>query len=125
MKRGYTLVEVVMAIFISAIVVTAVFSVVLSSRSGTRAGARKQKAYMVINGVLNDLKNYVTADPNPCTSQNPDCMTGPVNPFNSAGCDNNTWGLIDDYCGGNCRGNDNLLNVSTLDTCRSVIAGDP
>ncbi|MBI4056701.1 MAG: type II secretion system protein [Elusimicrobia bacterium] len=62
-SRGYTLIEMVMALFITGIVVTAVFSVVLSARATTNKGGRREAAFFYTRQAMDRLKAYVTADP--------------------------------------------------------------
>ena len=73
MNRGYTLVEVVVAMLLSAIMISAVFSVALTGRTQTSSrGDCQVAAAQAAQALLQRLKNYV-ADPSYATSG----ITGP------------------------------------------------
>ena len=61
--NGFTLVEVMVAIMVSAMMVTAFFSIALTSRIQTIRVDHKLAANQLAQQVLQNLKNYV-ADPN-------------------------------------------------------------
>jgi prepilin-type N-terminal cleavage/methylation domain-containing protein len=81
---GYTLIEVVVAMLISCIMVTAMFSVALTSRQGSGKSDRHLIANQAARQVSSQLRAYVTGcncDPSTgaCSTVNNDCtmMTGP------------------------------------------------
>jgi prepilin-type N-terminal cleavage/methylation domain-containing protein len=63
-SSGYTLVEVMVAMLLTSIMVTSVFSVALTVKTGGNKGERKIKAAAGARQVAAMLKNYVTGDPN-------------------------------------------------------------
>ncbi|MFH1618736.1 MAG: prepilin-type N-terminal cleavage/methylation domain-containing protein [bacterium] len=68
---GFTLIEVVMAVFIAAIAVMAIFSVVLSSRvSGVKTDMREEGT-MVMKHAAEMLKSYVSAQITPTEPVDP------------------------------------------------------
>jgi prepilin-type N-terminal cleavage/methylation domain-containing protein len=58
-QAGYTLVEVVIAILLTAVIVTAVFSVSLSSKTGDVKAERKLMGAVGTRQVASMLRNYV------------------------------------------------------------------
>lgn len=62
MDRGYTLIEVVIAVFLTAIVVTSVFSVAVSSSASGGKAERKMLAAQAAKSLSSALKDYVTGD---------------------------------------------------------------
>jgi prepilin-type N-terminal cleavage/methylation domain-containing protein len=60
LRRGYTLVEVVIAMLISSIMVTAMFGVALSQKVGTTQGDHRLYADQAIRQVSSQLRAYVT-----------------------------------------------------------------
>lgn len=84
MSRGYTLVEVVVAMLLMAIMVSSVFSLALSSRQAGGKSERRMEAARITKEVTGLLKNYVTGDPTTTL------IAGP-NANNPA----NTWSLDD------------------------------
>jgi type II secretory pathway pseudopilin PulG len=60
---GYTLVELVISMFVTGIVVAAVLSVALSSKKGSGKHDRKLIASELSRGLTTMLRTYVTADP--------------------------------------------------------------
>lgn len=79
---GYTLVEVMVAMLLTTIMVTSVFSVALTVKTGGNKGESKIKAAAGARMVAALLKNYVTGDPasavipGPGTGANSWSMTG-------------------------------------------------
>lgn len=61
-KAGYTLVEVMVAMLLTSIMVTSVFSVALTVKTGGNKGESKIKAAAGARMVAALLKNYVTAE---------------------------------------------------------------
>ncbi|MDO8756830.1 MAG: type II secretion system protein, partial [Elusimicrobiota bacterium] len=59
---GFTLVEVMVAMLLTSIMVTSVFSVALSAKTGGNKGESKVKASAGARQVAALLKNYVTAE---------------------------------------------------------------
>lgn len=59
-RAGYTLVEVVIALLLSSVMVTAVFSVALTSKQGGGKSDRKLVASQASKRVTAALRNYVT-----------------------------------------------------------------
>ena len=62
-EGGYTLVEVMVAMLLTSIMVTSVFSVALTVKAGGSKGESKIKAAAGARMVAALLKNYVTGDP--------------------------------------------------------------
>lgn len=62
MKRGFTLVEVIVAILVTAVVVTSVFAVAMSVKRGTAVSERRLAANNAGKHLLEKLKNYVTPE---------------------------------------------------------------
>ncbi|PIR16570.1 MAG: hypothetical protein COV48_09640 [Elusimicrobia bacterium CG11_big_fil_rev_8_21_14_0_20_64_6] len=81
-ENGYTLVEVMVAMLLTSIMVTSVFSVALTVKTGGSKGERKMKAATGARLVASQLKNFVTGDPSstvmagPGTGTNKWSMTG-------------------------------------------------
>ena len=90
---GYTLVEVMVAMLLTSIMVTSVFSVALTVKTGGNKGERKIKAAAGARQVAAQLKNYVTGDPNNTV-------------INGPGTGSNKWsmdgGVVDDTSCANC-----------------------
>lgn len=61
-EAGYTLVEVVIAMLLTAIMVTSVFSVSLTAKQGGGKGGRKLLASQGAKQIANQLRNFVTGD---------------------------------------------------------------
>jgi Tfp pilus assembly protein PilE len=61
-EGGYTLVEVMVAMLLTSIMVTSVFSVALTVKTGGSKGERKIKAAAGARQIAAVLKNYVTAE---------------------------------------------------------------
>ncbi|MCX5793952.1 MAG: prepilin-type N-terminal cleavage/methylation domain-containing protein [Elusimicrobia bacterium] len=62
-RQGYTLVEVVVAMLLSAVMITAIFTLALSSKRTGLNSDRRQAANVASQSVVKLLANYVTADP--------------------------------------------------------------
>lgn len=62
MKRGFTLVEVVVAMLVTAVVVTSVFAVAMTVKRGTAVSERRVAANNAGKELLEKLKNYVTPE---------------------------------------------------------------
>lgn len=62
-EAGYTMVEVMVAMLLTSIMVTSVFSVALTVKTGGSKGERKIKAAAGARQIAAQLKNYVTGDP--------------------------------------------------------------
>jgi prepilin-type N-terminal cleavage/methylation domain-containing protein len=79
---GYTLVEVMVAMLLTSIMVTAVFSVTLTAKTGGAKGERKLMASAGASQVAAQLKNFVRGDSvgvvirGPGTGANSWSMTG-------------------------------------------------
>lgn len=88
-RAGYTLVEIVIAVLLTSIMVTSVFSVALTAKQGGGKADRKLLAAQTARRMTNFLKNYVTGcDCNPttgacsaasCTIDGPNVARGPNN----------------------------------------------
>ncbi|MBI3300345.1 MAG: prepilin-type N-terminal cleavage/methylation domain-containing protein [Elusimicrobia bacterium] len=78
-RRGYTLVETMIAVLLVSVVVTSVFSMVLTARTGVNKSGKKGQAVFYLREVVEALKTYVTAD-----------LTAPGP---------NSWQLPGDTCG--------------------------
>jgi len=61
-EEGYTLVEVMVAMLLTSIMVTSVFSVALTVKTGGGKGESKMKAAAMTRQISAILKNYVTAE---------------------------------------------------------------
>lgn len=61
-RRGYTLVETLVAVMLISVVVTSVFSLVLTAKMGSRKTGRKAEALFYVQQYRELLKSYVTAD---------------------------------------------------------------
>ncbi len=61
-EEGYTLVEVMVAMLLTSIMVTSVFSVALTVKTGGSKGESKMKAAAMTRQIAAVLKNYVTAE---------------------------------------------------------------
>lgn len=97
---GYTLVEVMVAMLLTSIMVTSVFSVALTVKTGGNKGESKIKAAAGARMVAALLKNYVTAEPGTAsTTLIPGPCAGAVNNW-SISCN----GIVDACPGGgsNC-----------------------
>ena len=92
-SSGYTLVEVMVAMLLTSIMVTSVFSVALTVKTGGNKGERKIKAAAGARQVAAVLKNFVTGDPTNTM------IPGP-------GVGSNKWsmdgGAVDDTSCSNC-----------------------
>lgn len=81
-SSGYTLIEVMVAMLLTSVMVTSVFSVALTVKTGGNKGERKMKAAAGARLVASQLKNFVTGDPantvipGPGTGTNKWSMTG-------------------------------------------------
>ena len=92
-EKGYTLVEVMVAMLLTSIMVTSVFSVALTVKTGGSKGERKIKAAAGARQIAAQLKNYVTGDPTTTT------IPGPGSGLNSWSMDS---GGVDDTSCVNC-----------------------
>lgn len=63
-RDGYTLVEVIMSILLTSVLVSAVFSVALSAKSGGGKADRKLLGAQAVAAMTDALKGYVTGDSN-------------------------------------------------------------
>ncbi|TPW21715.1 MAG: hypothetical protein FD126_411 [Elusimicrobia bacterium] len=61
-RRGYTLVETLVAVMLISVVVTSVFSLVLTAKMGSRKTGKKAEALFYVQQYRELLKSYVTAD---------------------------------------------------------------
>ena len=62
--RGFTLVEVIVAVLLTGVIVSSVYSVALSSRRGGGKADRRLLGAQASKAVAATLRNYVTADSN-------------------------------------------------------------
>ena len=76
-RQGYTLVEVVVAVLISLIMISAVFSVALTSTRGGAKEDRRLVAAQAAQSMLKRLANYVCSDPNNTLIGGPSNPTSP------------------------------------------------
>jgi prepilin-type N-terminal cleavage/methylation domain-containing protein len=67
-SKGFTLVEVIVAVLITAVMVSSVFSISLSSRRGNLRADHKLIAAQATRQLSATLQNYVTADNTVATS---------------------------------------------------------
>ncbi|HVA66240.1 MAG TPA: prepilin-type N-terminal cleavage/methylation domain-containing protein [Elusimicrobiota bacterium] len=98
-NRGFTLVEVVIAMLLTAIIVTGVFSLALTIRAGNVHTDRKLIADQYARQLSSVLKSYVTAD----------CSASTVSMAPKTAAGGHSWsltgvaspgGVISDSCGG-------------------------
>lgn len=61
-RGGYTLVEVVVAMLLAAVMITAIFTVALSNKRSSQVQDNKHMAQTSVHGFLKVLSAYVTAD---------------------------------------------------------------
>lgn len=61
-RRGYTLVETLIAMMLISVVVTSVFSLVLTARVGVKKSGKRGQAVFYLRQVMEGLKGFVTAD---------------------------------------------------------------
>ena len=87
MRRGAALVEIVISLLLIGVAVSAIMSAMLSTSLQSSRSQDREQAALCLNQLLQELKNYVTAD----TSSNPDAPNG----ADAAG-----WQLPGDAC--NC-----------------------
>lgn len=80
-RGGYTLVETLVAVMLVSVVVTSVFSLVLTAKIGTRKTGRRAEAMFLARAYMETLKSFVTAD----TSQ-PGPFPGWVLPGDPCAC---------------------------------------
>lgn len=82
-RAGYTLVEVVIAVLLTSIMVTSVFSVALTSKSGGGKSDRKLLASQAAKRMTSQLRNFVTGcdcDPTTGACSAASCtIQGPTN----------------------------------------------
>jgi len=70
-RKGFTLVEIVVAVLISAMVAMATFSIFTSSAVGHKRSTKKEVAALAIRMVSEQLKDYVTSDNSTFLPQRP------------------------------------------------------
>lgn len=91
-RKGFTLVEIVVAVLISAMVAMATFSIFTSSAVGHKRATKKELAALAIRMVSEQLKNYVTSDNSQFLPQRPNNSWRLCNHLNQ--CDTyNGWAL--------------------------------
>ena len=94
-RSGYTLIEVMVAMLLTSVMVTSVFSVALTVKTGGSKGERKLKAAAGARLVASQLRNFVTGDPTSTIAG----LTGP-------GVGSNKWSMdgsgVDDLSCTNC-----------------------
>ena len=61
-RRGYTLVETMIAMLLISVVVTSVFSLVLTARMTAKKSNRKGQAVLYVRRAMEALRAYVTSD---------------------------------------------------------------
>ncbi len=97
-EGGYTLVEVMVAMLLTSIMVTSVFSVALTVKTGGSKGESKIKAGAMARQVSAMLKSYVTAETGTASTSAPNIPgpgTGGVNNWSITGN-----GIVDNCPGG-------------------------
>ena len=82
---GYTLVEVVVAMLLTSLMVTAVMSVAITTRGSGKKNVNKLTAEAGDRRLADELKNYVTGDTNPLTSDIPGPGPGTINKWSITG----------------------------------------
>jgi len=97
--NGFTLVEVMVAMLLTSIMVTSVFSVALTAKTGGGKGEAKIKAGAGARQVAALLKNYVTAETGTVSTSGPNAIEGPCTTAT------NNWsitcnGIVDSCPGG-------------------------
>ncbi|MEQ1919062.1 MAG: prepilin-type N-terminal cleavage/methylation domain-containing protein, partial [Elusimicrobiota bacterium] len=81
-EEGYTLVEVMVAMLLTSIMVTSVFSVALTVKTGGSKGESKMKAAAMSRQISAILKNYVTGETGTASTSAPfagPCTSNGVN----------------------------------------------
>ena len=73
-RQGYTLVEVVVAMLLSAVMITSVFTVALSNKQSGLMMDNKLAAGSAAQTVVGLLGNYMTADPTQMMVAGPTCV---------------------------------------------------
>jgi len=61
-KKGYTIIEAVIAMLLVAVIVTAIFSALMAARRAIIDPSNKEEMVYAVESASNLLKNYVTAD---------------------------------------------------------------
>lgn len=61
-EKGFTLVETLVGVMLISVVVTSVFSLVLTSKMDIKLTGNREKAIFYVRQVMDALKTYVTAD---------------------------------------------------------------
>ena len=90
-RKGFTLVEIVVAVLISAMVAMATFSIFTSSAVGHKRANKKELAALAIRMVSEQLKNYVTSDNSQFLPHRPHPLWKLCKSPDQ--CDNNGWAL--------------------------------
>lgn len=83
-RRGYTLVETMIGMLLISVVVTSVFSLVLTARLTAKKSNRRGQAILYVRRAMESLRAYVTADPN---------MPGPTPNWHIKGDTTAGWAL--------------------------------
>ena len=118
-RAGFSLVEVVIAILLTAVIVTSVFSVALTSKTGNITAERRLKAAVGTRQVSSMLRTYVTGDqvdsgmnlPGPGSPPNTWSMTSPVT------------GIVDHFGTYPCGGARNDYALAPGDHCLTGVLG--
>ena len=88
-RKGFTLVETLVAVLLIAIVVTSVFSLALTSKGASVKTGRREQALFYTRKAMEKLKAYVTGDQDFAAA-------GP----NRARDQSKPWAMPEDACGG-------------------------
>lgn len=93
-QNGYTLIEVVISMLLTAVMVSSVMSVALTAKRGEARNERKLVANQASRQLTASLKNYVTADSATTTISGPGTGTNKWGMTSAAGS-----GQVKDDCG--------------------------
>jgi prepilin-type N-terminal cleavage/methylation domain-containing protein len=93
-RKGYTLTEVVVAMLLSAVMITSVFTVALSNRQSGLNLDQRLAGGGAAQAVVGILGNYMTADPTQSMVAGPTCLPGPPPACNPGP---NSWSLTGNY----------------------------
>lgn len=88
-RGGYTLVEVIVAMLLAAVMITAIFTVALSNKRSSQVQDNKHMAQVSAHGFIKVLSAYVTADWQQSAVAAPNQIKGP----NSLNAGMATWNL--------------------------------
>lgn len=107
MSKGYTLVEVIVAMLLTSVMVSSVFSVALTAKQSGGKSERRMAAAQASRQMMNRLKSYVTGDTASTIIAGPNANNG-----------TNKWSLRDTTV------SPNITDATTCTgTCGGVVCG--